>query len=96
MLLIVIVLYLYMSNTKLTNGNMEIGQKIEVKVLRNLNMILSFNFGEVDNSGNKFFASVNGTEYMSINSYNFKADPQSEIDFVIDQLRGGAYKFFVN
>jgi len=69
--------------------------EIEVKIFRNLKMTLSFNYGDADNSGNKFFASVNGNEYMAINSYNFKADPQSEINFVIDQLRGGAYKFFI-
>ena len=83
-----------MSNEKNTN-NME-AQTKEVKIFKNLNMILSFNYGDADDKGNNFFVSVNGIEYIAINSYNYKVDPQSEIDFVIDQLRGGAYKFFVN
>ena len=43
----------------------------------------------------KFFSFVNGKKYISHNLYNFQKDPTDDIQMVVEELRFGAYKFFI-
>ena len=43
----------------------------------------------------KLISFVNGKKYISHNLYNFKKDPTDDIQMIVEELKFGAYKFFI-
>ena len=43
----------------------------------------------------KCYSFVNGKKWVSLNSYNVKKDPTHEMNWMVEELRFGAYKMFI-
>lgn len=43
----------------------------------------------------KCFVAVNDQTFTSVNYYNFKHYPEAEFDFIIKNLKAGAYNMFI-
>jgi len=67
--------------------------KIEIEIRKNKMTIEFKTIGSGQNP--KLFSFVNGKKYISHNPFNFKKDPTDDIQMVVEELRFGAYKFFV-
>lgn len=80
---------MFTSTNKHNNNDME--KQITIKG-RELKIKFSF-IGDGKNP--KCYAFVNGNKYIEINSFNVKKNPAHEMNMIVEELRFGAYKFFI-
>jgi hypothetical protein len=57
---------------------------------------LTIKFSFVGNGQNpKCYSFINDKKWVSLNSFNVKKDPTHEMNWIVDELRFGAYKMFI-